>query len=623
MHCYRFSCMYTPTVKYIFFLLLFVFGVSSSSSQVQAVGELHREVENIYIINPDGTTHVRQQFTLTNTVSAVYATQYALEVASNRIANIRVVSGSTKISPTVSSHSNKTTISFTFPDKVIGKDQKRTFVVEYDTPDIAQKTGNTLELNIPKLANPQEFASYTVSIRVPKTYETPTVATPNEFTTSTENGQILVTFQNVGQETGIRVLFGTNQYAKLDLTYNLENTTNTRAVYPVALPADGTYQRVAYEKIDPLPTSITSDSDGNWIAQYELEPSQKKTISVVGYATISLRPQENASLLTARPGNEYTRSQPFWQTHDQKIVKISRELKTPKDIYKYVVKNLVYDYKNTSDAGRLGAVKALDAPTQVVCTEFTDLFITLARVRGIPARAVTGYAYTQNDALRPLSLVRDVLHVWPEYWDETTAHWIPVDPTWENTTGGVDYFSRLDFNHIAFATQGISSERPYPAGMYKTQESPSKDVLVQFVDKIPNISQKFESNLKIHPRALFGIGGSYVVTLTNTSLQGVYAVPYTVRVQNSAGIVELSDKVSLHPLQTMEIPLQLPRSDILSTYQTKVNVRINSQVFDHEINVQSTIQENLVFILITIVVGVCLASIAFITWRLLVPRRRR
>ena len=56
-----------------------------------------------------------------------------------------------------------------------------------------------------------------------------------------------------------------------------------------------------------------------------------------------------------------------------------------------------------------------------------------------------------------------------------------VDPTWGNTTGGVDYFDVLDFDHVAFVQRGYDSEYPVPAGGYKYDEDENlKDVNVTF-----------------------------------------------------------------------------------------------------------------------------------------------
>ena len=56
-----------------------------------------------------------------------------------------------------------------------------------------------------------------------------------------------------------------------------------------------------------------------------------------------------------------------------------------------------------------------------------------------------------------------------------------IDPTWANTTGGIDYFNVLDFDHIAFVIKGESSDYPIPAGGYKLQgNEEEKDVNVSF-----------------------------------------------------------------------------------------------------------------------------------------------
>ncbi|MDO8609728.1 MAG: transglutaminase domain-containing protein, partial [bacterium] len=94
-------------------------------------------------------------------------------------------------------------------------------------------------------------------------------------------------------------------------------------------------------------------------------------------------------------------------------------------------------------------------------SEFTDLFITLTRAVGIPARELDGFAYTINKNLRPLSLTPGITHAWPEYFDESNG-WIMVDPTWENTSGGVDYFNKLDLNHFVLNIRGNSSTDPQP-----------------------------------------------------------------------------------------------------------------------------------------------------------------
>ena len=66
------------------------------------------------------------------------------------------------------------------------------------------------------------------------------------------------------------------------------------------------------------------------------------------------------------------------------------------------------------------------------CTEYADLFTTLARSLDIPARTVFGLAYADRE--EPAF----AFHAWNEVsMDET---WRPVDPTWN--------LLRVDATHI-------------------------------------------------------------------------------------------------------------------------------------------------------------------------------
>lgn len=129
-----------------------------------------------------------------------------------------------------------------------------------------------------------------------------------------------------------------------------------------------------------------------------------------------------------------------------------------------------------SNNKRLGADVVLANPDQAVCMEFTDLFIAIAREKGIYSREIQGYGFSLDPKLQPLSLVSDILHAWPEYYDLKTENWIAVDPTWGNTSG-IDYFSSFDLNHIAFVIHGKNPEYPMPAGMYKIEDS--RDVSIK------------------------------------------------------------------------------------------------------------------------------------------------
>jgi transglutaminase-like putative cysteine protease len=111
-----------------------------------------------------------------------------------------------------------------------------------------------------------------------------------------------------------------------------------------------------------------------------------------------------------------------------------------------------------------------------------------------------GYGYTTNPTLRPLSLVVDVLHAWPEYFDSDKKLWVPVDPTWGRTTRGTNYFDQPDFNHIVFAIHSTSNEEPLPPGFYRRPGQAGKDVVVDFVNEIKTKnSSKIVTGIDIFP----------------------------------------------------------------------------------------------------------------------------
>lgn len=145
----------------------------------------------------------------------------------------------------------------------------------------------------------------------------------------------------------------------------------------------------------------------------------------------------------------------------------SKKITTIPEIYRYAVDTLTYNYGrlNTSIT-RLGAQQALQYPDQAVCTEYSDVFISLAREKGLYTREIQGYGFSNDQELRPLSVNADILHSWPEYFDDAKQLWIQTDPTWEDTSG-IDYFNSFDLNHVVFAIHGKNPTFPIPQAVTK------------------------------------------------------------------------------------------------------------------------------------------------------------
>ncbi len=465
-------------------IIVFISGLFLSTSSVFAAGEFETAFHSTYEIDENANATVTHRIELTNLSANIYASEYSVTVGSTSVRSAQAFddAGQLKLATTPGNNTTEMTV-FLDQRPVVGQGKTKKFFIQYQSADAATNVGRVLEVNVPKTANANEFRDYSITITVPKKFGRPSRIIP-DYTSLRETAEItIVSFNKDKLKSGVTAVFGSKQSFLLKLTYYLENTQGFKTEKTVALAPDTPRQKIEYKSLQPRPKKIEPDGDGNWLASYELAAGDKLAVTAEAIVEISLDlpagRQGAAVPVPAGNPQDYLGETEYWQTQDPTIRQLSEKLKSPKEIYDFVVETLSYDYSRAENGGaRRGAVEALNNPKESICTEFTDLFIALARSAGIPARERDGFAYTLNPKLRPLSLKKDVLHAWPEYWDKEAGRWIEVDPTWAKTTGGIDYFSKLDLSHITFVIHGKSPSSPAPAGFYKTKDSQNKTVEV-------------------------------------------------------------------------------------------------------------------------------------------------
>lgn len=526
-----------------------------------------------YDISELGQTHVTFDIGQKNNLSTVYATSFSLSLSQTDLKNIRVKDAAGPISPQISQTENVTNINFDFGDKVVGRDKVNQFSIQFDSPDIANKQGSVWEINIPKLESNENTNSQQIIMKVPEDFGQPAYIDPKP--SRVEGGKYLFTSATLSNKS-ISAVFGTTQYFKLQLTYNLNNTLNKNLTTQVALPPDTAYQTVFIKNLTPPPKDIAVDPDGNWLASYVISPGTDLQITADLFLKLSFNPK-TSPLINA---DLYTRETNLWNYSDPDVAAKAAGLTTPKSVYDFVTNYLSYSYGRigeNSSPNRPGAVWALANPKNAICTEFTDLFITLARKNNIPARENQGFAMSTNDKLKPLSLNKDVLHAWPEYYDQTKQTWIQVDPTWGNTTGGVDYFNKLDLNHLVFAIHGLDSTQPLPAGSYKTIGEGSKDVFVQVTNPVTFPNPTFEvsyisadaKHLSLNLKNTSGVSGNAQIfipkdTKVKEKTSNIHLIPYS----NSTLEVDLDQTPSLYPVTApLIIDVNGQKTSLSVTYQ--------------------------------------------------------
>lgn len=524
--------------------------------QAAAAGEFTANYEVSYAITPAGITIVTQTVSLVNRQTNLYPKQYTILLDTLNVKNIIARDDGGTITPTITQNDGKTEILLTFNKQIVGLGKQTQFTLRYENLDIAVKNGSIWEVNIPGISDDQDLGTYNVNLQVSPTFG------KNAYLSPLPQGG---TLWNRDQMTsgGISASFGENQYAKLTLRYFLDNPGVAPVAAEIALPPDTAFQQISIDSLSPKPIEVVRDEDGNWLARYSLTGGQKLSIEALVSVSMTFKPNGTQRTLDDTEIAKYLKALPYWEADNPTIKSLAAIYTTPKDIYDYVVTTLSYDYERVKTTPkRKGAIATLKTPKESICMEFTDLFIAIARAAGIPAREVVGYAHTTNAKLRPLSLVTDVLHAWPEYYERKQALWIPVDPTWGNTTGGVDYFTKLDFNHIVFAIHGSSSTQPLPAGFYRENGKEGKDVTVEFLGVASPVAPA-----TLIPRIEFpkvvtaGFRASGEVTIENTS--GIEAKAINLRIETkpfSFIIEKVNQTIAPYSKLTIPITISIPAS---------------------------------------------------------------
>ncbi|MEK9143741.1 MAG: transglutaminase domain-containing protein [Patescibacteria group bacterium] len=566
--------------KFVYLVIVLVAYLFIPLSQAVAAGEFTANYDVSYTIAPTGVTIVTQTVSLVNRQTNLYPKQYTILLDTLNVKNIIARDDGGTITPTITQNDGKTEILLTFNKQIVGLGKQTQFTLRYENLDIAVKNGSIWEVNIPGITEEGDLGTYNVTIQTPPTFGAISYLKPRPGDGKRWNREQMI-------RGGISAAYGEKQNAKLTLRYYLENPGVTPVTGEIALPPDTAYQRVSIDALNPKPTEIVKDDDGNWLARYALLPGKKVSIEATVSVSITLSPNETQKRLEETEIAKHTKALPYWETEDASVKSLAQTYTTPRAIYDYVVSTLTYDYERVKTTPkRKGALEALKTPKSALCMEFTDFFIAIARAAGIPARELVGYAHTTNAKLRPLSLVTDVLHAWPEYYDRDRGIWIPIDPTWGSTTGGVDYFSTLDFNHIVFAIHGTSSTVPLPAGFYRENRKEGKDVTVEFLAVAsPSAPAALIPRIDFPKVVTAGFAANGIVTVENTS--GIETKPINVRIETKpfAFTIDKGNQ-TIAPFSKLTIPITVSIPASTPKGKGTVSVIAGDRTVQHSFDIQ-------------------------------------
>ncbi len=347
--------------------------------------------------------------------------------------------------------------------------------VKYSTHDYVKNIYNWVLIEYPALHKDTKFEQvneesktrtqfiYNLSVVVDSSIPQLTKIYPTIYTSKAEGPKTIYTFnsdQRIGKP--IYLEFGTNRIFKFEMTIKTLKTDSlipekysssipalSTNIYELALPREFSEnsQTVKIEKISPTPTKLTTNTEGNVIATFEVPANKNSEIYVSGYIWEEQKPYSEKFAIPNPVFKDYLESihsdgklliytlpTKYWEVQDSFIQseasKLSKDKTYLMDIvttdYTYIIEKLEYDQAKAADPNlqRIGAKAALQGGTSV-CMEYSDSFIAILRAQGIPARAAFGYTSLDTSTQDRIS------HQWVQIWIPEYG-WLSIDPSYES-----------------------------------------------------------------------------------------------------------------------------------------------------------------------------------------------
>jgi len=168
---------------------------------------------------------------------------------------------------------------------------------------------------------------------------------------------------------------------------------------------------------------------------------------------------------------KYCGATKYWQTTKPEIQDTVAAVITETEDIAIILKQ-IFQFLNSlifreNLTTRWGALKTLRAKYGD-CDEFTDLFVTMARHVGIPARRVTGLF---------LRAGQPVHHAWAEAFTPKW-NWLPFDPALGN-------FAESSVHHIPRKLEATVSEIPDYGIRYKSKRTTNLEI--QPIEEVPTV----------------------------------------------------------------------------------------------------------------------------------------
>lgn len=428
---------------------------------------------------------------------------------------------------TVINQASGNQIVVTLPDTRLQSDADWSFSLRYST-DLLEQFGSMQALQFPGFSSNFMVTAHTVVLSADLGLGPALVKGPQPSATRVGIGKQIIEYSNQSGEVSdtFIITFSETAYAELAFTATLKNNSWWWRNMIVTLPPDTNQQRVVLDSIEPKPSKIQLDKDGNIIAIYRIGPLGQRNVSAKAYVSVKGTTYKMAD---AKPNNSlgtdiatnYTKITDIWQPLGLDVQFTSEE---SVDVKVKTIFDAVVDRAKEDQAPKTDKLSVTERNSSL---KYADWLVGELRSRGIPSRIVLGLS--MSDGSRLLDARQ---HAWAEAYIAGVG-WVTLDP-WLATFG--NNFGVSDPLRIGLAVWGIEDSKP-PVDLGITT--------VSFINELPQFDEQTAS-LKLTKYVLL----PFVSVMVFDSSIGAGGIVDNLQIQSDKGDIALGSQA---PLQSWTV----------------------------------------------------------------------
>lgn len=443
-------------------LLLLILAVTATPANAQPSSTYYELVELSYTINADRTLNAHEKYVVYNSSLRTHTYTITHQIPTEGTDDINVWSDAESLESEVEKTAEKTTITIRFK---LGGRKRLTYHISYIADNLVSGVGPIYESKFGGIIlGPRDFSHQKHIVEVQGLAGSKLFLT-NPDAQILENDPPTVRYETSidapGSFEGLKVQFCTQPtYYKLTLTERLTNQSTDKIddmrLNMILFTKEASWQFAALTSSNYQVKTMYVDNENNWHGVFEvgeISPGATKELQLELIYEIDVydpRISENdvgalseASWLTAylEPDNKWESDHPLIvQAATSAVDGATNAYLAGQKIVEFVVDRLNYQTQTTRHGALWAYLNRIGD-----CSEYTDLSVALARAAGLPARAMYGWGYSENNLGG---------HAWVEFYLPNKG-WQPADPTWAEAFG--DHFAKLNPIHLTRSIRGLNS----------------------------------------------------------------------------------------------------------------------------------------------------------------------